>query len=220
MSRGAGSDLPLQERLLQGLALALFCLVAALVAWILFTRLHPSRAQALGLGLAVPVPAFSLTDQDGRAFGSSQLAGKVWVADFIYTRCAASCPTLSAQLAALQKKFQGQGGVAFVSISVDPLHDRPAVLKRYAKDFGADLSNWSFLCGDPDPTLRLIREGFKLPVQTVQAPEPGGKVVDIPHSSHLALVDRHGLIRAYYEGVEEENWPKLEDAVRALLDER
>jgi protein SCO1/2 len=211
---------PLRERLLQGLAWALFGVVVVLVGWILFTRLHPSRAQALGLGLSIPAPDFSLTDQDGRAFGSSSLAGKVWVADFIYTRCAASCPTLSAQMALLQKRFQGQPGVAFVSISVDSGHDRPAVLKRYAKDFGADTANWSFLCGDPEATDRLIREGFKLPVQSVQASEAEGKVVDIPHSSHLALVDRHGRIRAYYEGVEEENWPKLEEAVRALLEER
>jgi cytochrome oxidase Cu insertion factor (SCO1/SenC/PrrC family) len=219
MSARAGKG-PFQERLLQGLAVALFGVVAASVAWILFTRLHPSRAQALGLGLALPAPAFTLTDQDGRAFASSQLSGKVWVADFIYTRCAASCPTLSAQMAALQQSLAGLTGVAFVSISVDPRHDRPAVLKRYAGDFGADLSNWSFLCGDPEATVELIRGGFKLPVETVQAPEPGGRVVDIPHSSSLALVDRHGLIRAYYEGIEQGSWPRLEDGVRALLDER
>jgi cytochrome oxidase Cu insertion factor (SCO1/SenC/PrrC family) len=218
MSR-ARKEPPASEGLLQAVALALFGVVFVLVAWILYTRLHPSRAQALGLELSIPVPAFTLTDQDGRPFQSTSLAGKVWVADFIYTRCAASCPTLSAQMALLQKRFQGQAGVAFVSISVDSGHDRPAVLKRYAHDFGADTASWSFLCGDPDATDRLIREGFKLPVQTVQAPEPGGRTVDIPHSSHLALVDRGGRIRAYYEGVEEENWPKLEDAIRALLDE-
>ena len=220
MSRTKGTPGGLQERLLQGLALALFGVVAASVAWILFTRLHPSRAQALGLNLALPAPAFTLTDQEGQPFASTQLAGKVWVADFIYTRCAASCPTLSAQLAALQKSLHGVPGVAFVSISVDPRHDQPAVLKRYARDFGADLSNWSFLCGDPDATATLIRGGFKLPVEMLQAPEPGGKVVDIPHSSSLALVDRHGLIRAYYEGIEQASWPKLEESVRALLDER
>jgi cytochrome oxidase Cu insertion factor (SCO1/SenC/PrrC family) len=220
MSPSRRAPAGLQERVLQGLALALFGVLAAAVAWILFTRLHPSRSQALGLNLALPAPAFSLADQDGRPFASAQLAGKVWVADFIYTRCAASCPTLSAQLAALQKSLQGVPGVAFVSITVDPRHDRPAVLKRYARDFGADLSNWSFLCGDPDATVALIRGGFKLPVQELQAPEPGGRVVDIPHSSSLALVDRHGLIRAYYEGIEQASWPKLEAGVRALLEER
>ena len=219
MSRPQDGGVPRQERVLQALALALFGVVAALVAWILFTRLHPSRAQSLGLGLSIPAPAFTLTDQDGRPFSSVGLAGKVWVADFIYTRCGASCPTLTAQMAALQKALRGEPGAAFVSISVDPRHDRPAVLKRYAKDFGADLSNWSFLCGDADATDALIQGGFKLPVVRVRVPEQGDKA-DIPHSSTLALVDRHGLIRAYYEGIEEGNWPKLEQAVRALLEER
>jgi protein SCO1/2 len=207
------------ERILQGLALALFFVMAGLVGWILFTRLHPSRAQALGLGLSIPAPVFTLTDQDGRAFESSRLAGKVWVADFIYTRCAASCPTLSAQLAGLQRALRGEPGVAFISISVDPRHDSPAVLKRYAKDFGADPANWSFLRGDADATDALIKDGFKLPVVRVRVPEQGDHA-DIPHSSTLALVDRHGKIRAYYEGIEEASWPRLEEAVRALLDER
>jgi len=209
----------LQERLLQALALALFAVVVGLVAWILATRLRPSRARALGLSLSFPAPAFNLLDQDGKAFDSARLQGKVWVADFIYTRCGASCPTLSAQMAALQKSFRGQEGLALVSITVDPRHDRPAVLKRYANAFGADPSNWAFLSGDADGTDALIEHGFKLPVQRVRAPD-GGEHVDIPHSSTLALVDRHGLIRAYYEGIEESAWPKLADGIKALLDEK
>ena len=203
---------------MQAAALGLFGVVLALVAWILVTRLHPSRAEALGLGLAIPAPAFTLTDQDGRPFDSSRLAGKVWVADFIYTRCGASCPTLGAQMAALQKTFRSEPGVAFISISVDPRHDRPAVLRRYAREFGADRSSWSFLCGDADATDALIRDGFKLPVVRVRVPEQGD-LADIPHSSTLALVDRHGKIRAYYEGIEEANWPKLGQAIQALLSE-
>ena len=44
------------------------------------------------------VPSFSLTDQDGHSFSSESLHGKVWIADFIFTRCAGQCPMMTMQM--------------------------------------------------------------------------------------------------------------------------
>ena len=205
------------EALLRRVAYAMMALTALALAWVLYTRTHPSPAQALGLHTLWKVPAFTLTDQSGRPFGAAQLAGKVVVADFIYTRCGASCPTLTAQMVKLQAKFKGQAGLQLISISVDPGHDSPAVLARYGRQFGADFADWAFLTGPQARIDDLMQNGFKVPVVHVQVDEAGSQVVDIPHTSTLALLDRQGRIRAFYEGIEEANWPKLEQAVRVLL---
>ena len=208
------------EALLRWVAYAMMGFTALALAWVLYIRTHPSPAQALGLHTLWKVPAFSLTDQAGRPFGTAQLAGKVAVVDFIYTRCGASCPTLTAQMAKLQAAFKGQAGLQFVSISVDPLHDTPAVLARYGRQFGADFGGWAFLTGPPARVDALMQVGFKVPVVQVQVDEAGSQVVDIPHTSSLALLDRQGRIRAFYEGIEEDSWPKLTQALRVLLAER
>lgn len=211
---------PWSEALLRWVAYAMMGVTALALAWVLYARTHPSPAEALGLQTLWKVPTFTLTDQSGRPFGTAQLAGKVAVVDFIYTRCGASCPTLTAQMAKLQAAFQGQAGLQFVSISVDPLHDTPAVLARYGRQFGADFSGWAFLTGPQDRIDALMQGGFKVPVLRVQVDEAGNQVVDIPHTSTLALLDRRGRIRAFYEGIEEATWPKLKRALGVLLAER
>jgi protein SCO1/2 len=122
-------------------------------------------------------------------------------------------------MALLQRKFRGQAGLQLLSVTVDPLHDTPAVLARYARQYGADFANWSFLSGPSARIDGLMQQGFKLQVEHLSVDERGDQLVDIPHTSTVALVDRHGLIRAYYEGVEEASWPKLAQGVAALLAE-
>jgi hypothetical protein len=70
------------------------------------------------------------------------LRGRVWVADFIYTECTETCPTQSLQFAQLQREFQDAADLRLVSITVDPVHDTPEVLRRYAERYGAT-DRWS-----------------------------------------------------------------------------
>ena len=65
------------------------------------------------------VPHFQLTNQDGRPFGSTDLAGKIWIADFIYTTCPGPCPLISSRMSEMQKPLENTD-VHFVSITVDP----------------------------------------------------------------------------------------------------
>jgi protein SCO1/2 len=138
------------------------------------------------------VPAFELTDQRGQTFGSAQLLGHVWVADFVFTNCEATCPRMSSRMRALQKATGPD--VRLVSFSVDPDRDTPPVLAAYAGKFSADPARWHFLTGSKD-TLNLIdRDTFKL----------GTVGTEIEHSTRFALVDRKGRIRGYY-GIAEGN---------------
>jgi protein SCO1/2 len=163
------------------------------------------------------LPGFALVDSGGRAVTERDLRGRPWVADFIFTRCGGACPAMTARMAALHR--EAPDGVAFVSITVDPAHDTPEVLDRYARAVGAG-PNWIFLTGAQDALYRLAVEGFKLGVEEVPA---GGQAQgDGPflHSSHFVLVDGHGRVRGYYDSTETEALERLRHDLLAVRAER
>jgi protein SCO1/2 len=193
------------------LAAALVVLLLAAVAvgsWLLLGR--PSAGPDLPrLGAA---PGFSLVSEQGAPFTSAALAGRVWIADFVFTRCGGSCPVLSARMAALAERTRDVPGLAFVSFGVDPEHDTPDVLAEYARKLGADPARWSFLYGARPAIRGLIKDGFKLAVED----GPPDSVEPILHSTRFVLVDGDGTIRGYYDGMEQSPVDQLEKDARAL----
>jgi protein SCO1 len=156
------------------------------------------------------VPEFELTNQDGRAFGSAQLRGKIWIADFIYTTCPGPCPMISNRMSELQKPLE-KTDVHLVSFTVDPAKDTPEVLRSYAERLQAEPGRWDFLTGPQSTIYNLSRNGFKLAVSEENK---------IPiHSTRIILVDRHGAIRGYYDAVEPDAVTKLVADTTHLLRE-
>jgi len=161
------------------------------------------------------VPGFSLVDQRGRPFEGESLRGRLWVADFVFTRCAGTCPMLSARMARLQQTLAGEprfDEVRLVSFSVDPEHDRPPVLAEYAARHGADPGRWLFLTGERARIWELSTAGFKLPVGEA----PGDPDEPLFHSQSFVLVDRSGRIRGYYDALEDEGFEALKRDLRRL----
>jgi protein SCO1 len=205
---------PLVRGLLWGLLVAALVGVGAAAAWSRFRRLEPPPV----LGR---VPAFTLTNRDGRTVTAADLAGAPWIADFIFTRCPASCPMMTARLARFHRDLPRDLKVRLVSFSVDPKNDTPAVLQVYAQSFKAP-DRWLFLTGDGEQIYRLSKEGFKLAIDN--APPPGATAAltttptaePILHSTRFVLVDGQGRIRGYYEAFDEESMKKLERDLRAL----
>ena len=147
------------------------------------------------------VPWFSLTNQQGKTFGSAHLDGKVWVATLMHTRDGTISAKQTEQFAAFQNKWVDQAwanDVQLVSITVDPVHDRPQVLREYADQAGAALDRWKFLTGDRHEILGLARFDLQLPVSDVS--DNGDKSID--HSTQFILVDRVSRIRGYYDGLD------------------
>ena len=177
----------------------------ALFAWAASAR----RAPPVDLG---PVPDFTLTDEAGRTVTRASLAGSVWIADFIFTRCAGQCPLMSSQMALLQRAFARVPGVQLVSFTVDPEHDAPPVLAAYAAHYKAQAGRWRFLTGSREAVWRLAREGFQLGVG-----EDGTAEEPITHSVRLVLVDRAGRIRGYYDATDAAAVQRLRGDVRRLL---
>lgn len=150
-----------------------------------------------------PVPHFDLLDRTGAAVTLDDLAGDWWVADFIFTRCTGVCPLLTTRMAALTRRIGPD--VRLVSFSVDPDHDTPDVLARYAARVGqpaADAHRWLFLTGPRPEMYRLIGEGFRLNVAAA-APGAAAEGELITHSDRFVLVDPEGRIRGYYHGTDE-----------------
>jgi protein SCO1/2 len=110
------------------------------------------------------VPEFTLQERSGKLVTKGDLLGKVWVTDFIFTRCVEECPLLSQRMAQLQTAFATSADFRLVSITVDPQHDTPDVLSQYAANFGADAQRWLFLTGEKTAIYRLVQEGFHVGV--------------------------------------------------------
>jgi protein SCO1 len=180
--------------------LAVLGLVIALTA----CSQHTASLEVFG-----DIPPFQLVAQDGQPFHSQVLAGKIWVADFIYTTCPGPCPRMTSQMREVQDAVSKIPDVRLVSFTVDPEQDTPPVLAAYAKTHGASSAMWYFLTG-PVPALQTLdRDAFKL----------GNVDGTMQHSTRFVLVDRQGRIRGYYDTSESSAIPKVISDIYALARE-
>ena len=157
------------------------------------------------LGMIAP---FEFTDQMGKTFASSQLKGKVWVADFFFTNCPGPCPRMSNQLRRVQEETGNLAGVHLVSISVDPDRDTPAAMESFAKRYQAKPDRWTFLTGAKELIRKLMVESFYLGfADTMQE-----------HSTRFVLVDQDMKIRGFYDSFAKDSIDKLIEDIRNLHD--
>ena len=134
------------------------------------------------------VPDFALIDQRGQPVRRGDFDGKVWIASFIFTNCPDECPLMTSEMARLQSNLAHMADLRFVSISVDPDRDTPAVLSQYAERFNADPGRWFFLTGDKRAIYLLAREGFRLGIVDPADPSHSSPVKDsTPNGSRSAL---------------------------------
>ncbi len=185
--------------------------VITLALLLLLQRLEVNALRQRTVSSYGRVPDFTLINQDGKNFGSADLRGKIWIADFIYTTCPGPCPMISNRMSELQEPLK-KTDVHLVSFSVDPAKDTPQVLRGYAEKLGAEQGRWDFLTGPQSTIYNLSRDGFKLAV---------GEEKGVPmHSTRMILVDRHGAIRGYYDAAEADAVTKLIADTTHLLREQ
>lgn len=143
------------------------------------------------------VPAFNLVDQSGRAFGSRDLDGVVWLAGFIFTRCPTICPTITRTMGGIQQRARGlEPHFRLVSFSVDPSFDQPEVLAAYARKYKVSPRAWSLLTGPLDAIEATVVAGLKI---AMGAPPADTDFASIFHGTHFVLVDGQQRIRGYYD---------------------
>jgi cytochrome oxidase Cu insertion factor (SCO1/SenC/PrrC family) len=196
-----------------------FTVLAILVA---FLRRETASREARQFLFPSPIPLsdFALSNQLGQAVSLRDLRGHVWVADIIFTRCAGPCPRLAERTAELQSALRSESSARLVTLTTDPDHDTPAILKRYGERFKADPARWWFLTGTKQQIATLAVEGLKLTAME-KDPDKRESPEDLfIHSLLMVVVDKQGRLRAAFESTEDGWKEKVLATVRYLAKER
>ncbi|OIQ18588.1 MAG: hypothetical protein BM556_10065 [Bacteriovorax sp. MedPE-SWde] len=180
------------------------------IVFVLFTFSYPiirsvNRKLPPPLPVIKKLPEFALLNGFNKPYGTKELHGKAYIANFIFTTCPSSCLRLSKEMEKIQKRIRGMGQkVALVSFTVDPLTDKPAVLYKYARKRRANPHIWTFLTGEKEAMKKIIIDGFEVPMGEREESEMmlEGETItmfDIAHTEKFALVDYNGNVRGYYD---------------------
>lgn len=161
------------------------------------------------------IPAFSFTDQDGKTITQKDVEGKIYVADFIFTRCGSICPVMTTNMATLQQHYKNDDEVLLLSHSVTPKMDSVAVLKRYAEAKGIISSKWHLLTGNEDQIYAIAKKQY-FAGDTIGYYQTGNEFL---HTENFILVDKHRRIRGVYNGTLALEMERLIDDITTLKKE-
>lgn len=171
-----------------------------------------------------PAPKFELTNQNNVKISNETYKGKVYVLEFFFTTCPSICPKMNMSMLEIEKTFFGNPNFGIVSITIDPKHDTPQVLKDHAKLLGVKSSTWNFLTGDREVIMDLSNKGFNL-----YAGENSKVSGGFEHSGLFALIDKDGNIRCrkddfgnpniYYDGLDKKGVRDIQEDIKILLEE-
>jgi protein SCO1/2 len=170
--------------------------MSPLAALPLLTMSFPADPAPGRLAVIRQVPEFELTTQDRNRLRSADLRGKVLLVSFIFTTCNGSCPATTSRLSKIHTELKSRGllgddhRIRFVSISLDPARDTPAVLKNYMQLYDIDSADWTFLTGAPDEVKKTL-DAWGMWAK----PAANGQ---LDHPSRVFLVDDKGRIREIY----------------------
>lgn len=162
-----------------------------------------------------PIRDWEYIDQLNRPFGSEDLKGKVYVAEFFFTSCPTICPRVKGQMLRLEEEFADYPDFRLLSFTVDPKRDTPEVMKEYAEKLGTkDMDRWRYIHGDKFEITELDADYLSIAEENPNA--PGG----FDHSGYIVLVDREGFVRSYASGLDPGEVDYLMDDIRLLLEEK
>ena len=171
-----------------------------------------------------PAPKFELLNQDNLKISDQTYKGKVYVLEFFFSTCPSICPKMNQSMLQIEKTFFGNPNFGIVSITIDPEHDTPAVMKEHREFLGVKSSNWNFLTGDKTYIFDLSNKGFNLYAGQNNKAEGG-----FEHSGLFALIDKNGNIRCrkdefgnpilYYDGLEKKGVRDIQQDIAILLKE-
>jgi len=161
-------------------------------------------------GEAKKVPDFLMLNQDSLLIGNEDFKGKVYLAEFFFTRCPTICPIMNKNMKVLDDRFGDREDFGIASFTIDPENDQPHVLKKYAEDYGVKSQNWHFLTDKKSTVYELANSGFSI-FAGINPAVAGG----FEHQGYFALIDKQGYIRSrvdrfdnpivYYSGLDRED---------------
>jgi len=155
-------------------------------------------------------PEIALTDHEGNPFSLSALRGQAVLLDFIFTTCPGPCPMQTAAHVRLWKRLPSElrERTHFVSVSIDPATDRPALLRRYGEARGVDFASWTFLTGEI-AAVQSVLDAYG--VGKTRAPD--GELI---HTLITFLIAPDGKLVRTYAGLSTPDAEVIEDLRRSL----
>ncbi len=150
-----------------------------------------------------PVPDFALTGQDGKSFRLKDLRGFVVVLTFVYTRCPLPdfCPYMDRKFADLAMSISAfpdrAAKIRLLSVSFDPDHDTPEILRKHARIRGAMPPLWQFAVASHAELAKITA-----PLGLVYGP---GKD-EIIHNLCTAVIDQQGRLARLEVGTQRNKW--------------
>jgi cytochrome oxidase Cu insertion factor (SCO1/SenC/PrrC family) len=164
----------------------------------------PPAAGSYTLQAIMRAPAGTVVDLDGRDRRLAELTtGKITLLSFVYTRCsdAWGCPlayrVFDAVATAMERIPGLRSRVRLVTLSFDPRHDTPAVMRQYAGEQAARGIDWRFLTTRSERALLPLLEGFGQDVQ-IPAAAGGAAAGPLTHLLKVFLIDPRGVVREIY----------------------
>ena len=171
-------------------------------------------------GEAKKVPDFIFLNQDSLYVSNEDYLGKVYVAEFFFSRCPSICPIMNKNMKIIYDRFGGRDDFGIASFTIDPDHDTPSTLKKYAEGYVDQPGTWNFLTGRKQDVYNLANTGFNI-FASINPAVAGG----FEHQGYFALIDKEGFIRSrqddfgnpivYYMGIDQEG--DIEQGVDQLL---
>lgn len=175
---------------------------------------HTKRGKQIADTVYHTIRPFQLQDQDNRPASFPADTTRITVVNFFFTRCTSFCLSMNKEMDRVSRQYASNRLLQFYSISVDPEHDTPEVLKKYAEQFTGRNPRWQFLSGKKDSIYRLCREDF-----LVDALKDTTRQNNFIHSPMLILVDPQRRIRGYYDSASKEQVDRLSDEIKVLIAE-
>lgn len=161
------------------------------------------------------IPSFSFTNQDGETITEKTVEGKIYAADFIFTRCGSICPKMTSNMSKVQEAFRNDKDVLLLSHSVTPDMDSVPVLKNYAAAKGIISGKWHLLTGNKEAIYSLARKQY-FAGDTIGYYQNANEFL---HTENVILVDKHRRIRGVYNGTLPLEMERMIEDIRELKKE-
>ena len=159
---------------------------------------------------------FSLTNENGNSVTRADVRGKILAVSFLFTSCSLSCPEVTKRMAEIQRLTATNDDVRLLSLTVDPRTDTPSVLAKWGARFGADTNRWLLLTGDKAQLHWLVGTSFL-------ATETNNPFNSMPGNfagtERIAVVDKHGNVRAFFDGLRVETPAAVAAEIKKLREE-
>lgn len=161
------------------------------------------------------IPPFSFLNQNGDTVTEKTVAGKIYVANFVFTSCTSICPRMFKNFAVLQHQFAGDDEVMFLSHTVDPDRDSVGKLRQYALTKNIKAPQWELLTGNKTDIYTLAKKSY------FAGDSLGyyGDIGEFLHTEKVLLIDKKRRIRGVYNGTLQVEMDRIAEDIKTLEQE-